>query len=144
MARTFRGKRQLHPVAELNVTNLIDLGFTLLIIFMIATPLIQQEQTIPVNLPSESKSPQQKPDKDARFVAISIDAHGNFYLDNHTSPVPYAELKTRLRGYAAESKPPVMRIRGDAKLPYEKIIQLMDELKKNNLLKFTFDTQSPN
>jgi biopolymer transport protein ExbD len=144
MARTFRRRQTAAPISELNVTNLIDLGFTLLIIFMIATPLIQQEQTIPVNLPHESKSPQQKPDKDQRFVAISIDARGNYYLDNRTSPVSYAELKTRLRGFAAEAKPPVMRIRGDAKLPYEKIILLMDELKKNNLLKFTFDTQSPN
>ena len=41
MARTFRRQRQLNPVAELNITNLVDLGFTLLIIFMIATPLIQ-------------------------------------------------------------------------------------------------------
>ena len=31
MARTFRTKRQTHPIAELNVTNLIDLGFMLLI-----------------------------------------------------------------------------------------------------------------
>ncbi|MCX6943962.1 MAG: biopolymer transporter ExbD [Verrucomicrobiota bacterium] len=144
MARTFRRKHAQHPISELNVTNLIDLGFTLLIIFMIATPLIQQEQTIPVNLPNESKSAQQKPDKDARFVAISIDARGNFYLDNRTSPVSFTELKTRLRGYASEPKTPIIRIRGDAKLPYEKIVQLMDELKKNNLLKFTLDTQSPN
>ena len=144
MARTFRRRQTAAPISELNVTNLIDLGFTLLIIFMIATPLIQQEQTIPVNLPRESRSPQQKPDKDARYVAIAIDARGNYYLDNSTTPVPYAQLKLRLRGFAAEAKPPIMRIRGDAKLPYEKVIQLMDELKKNNLLKFTFDTQSPN
>ncbi|MEO6876241.1 MAG: biopolymer transporter ExbD [Opitutaceae bacterium] len=144
MARTFRRRHTAAPISELNVTNLIDLGFTLLIIFMIATPLIQQEQTIPVNLPSESKSPQSKPDKDVRFVAISIDAKGNYYLEGSNAPVPYAELKTRLRGFAAEKKPPVMRIRGDAKLPYEKVILLMDELKKNNLLQFTFDTQSPN
>ena len=51
-----------------------------------------------------------------------------------------AELRSRLRLYAAEGKPPVIRIRGDAHVPYEKIIQLMDELKKANLLKFTFDT----
>jgi biopolymer transport protein TolR len=144
MARTFRRRQTAAPISELNVTNLIDLGFTLLIIFMIATPLIQQEQTIPVNLPTESKSPQQKPDKNARYVAISIDAKGNYYLDNSPTPVPYQQLKLRLRGFAAEAKPPVMRIRGDAKLPYEKVIQLMDELKRNNLLKFTFDTQSPN
>ena len=58
MARIFRRQRNLHPVAELNVTNMVDLGFTLLIIFMITTPLIQSEQTIPVNLPVESKKAQ--------------------------------------------------------------------------------------
>src|ERR1041384_4446253 len=104
MARTFRHRQTAAPISELNVTNLIDLGFTLLIIFMIATPLIQQEQTIPVNLPTESKSPQHPPDKDARFVAISMDARGNYYLDNRTSPVPLAELRVRLRGFAAEAK----------------------------------------
>ena len=141
MARTFRRPRQSHPIAEMNVTNLIDLGFTLLIIFMIATPLINQEQTIPVTLPSESKSPQVK-DKSAHYVAISIDAKGNTYLDQSATPVGTAELQSRLRVYAAESKPPVVRIRGDAHVPYEKIVQLMDELKQANLLKFTFDTQS--
>jgi biopolymer transport protein TolR len=143
MARTFRRPRQSHPIAEMNVTNLIDLGFTLLIIFMIATPLINQEQTIPVTLPSESKSAQQKPDKSTHYVAISIDAKGNTYLDEKLTPVGTAELRSRLNLYAAETKPPVIRIRGDGHVPYEKIVALMDELKKANLLKFTFDTQTP-
>ena len=143
MARTFKRPRQSHPIAEMNVTNLIDLGFTLLIIFMIATPLINQEQTIPVTLPSESRSLQQKPDKSTHYVAISIDAKGNTYLDERTTPVSAAQLKSRLRLYASEAKPPVVRIRGDAKVPYEKIVALMDELKQVNLLKFTFDTQTP-
>src|SRR5450631_4152525 len=132
MARTFRRPRQAHPIAEMNVTNLIDLGFTLLIIFMIATPLINQEQTIPVTLPSESKSAQQKPDKSTHYVAISIDAKGNTYLDERTEPVGLAELRSRLRVYATESKPPVIRIRGDSKVPYAKIVGLMDELKQAN------------
>jgi len=142
MARTFRRPRQSHPIAELNVTNLIDLGFTLLIIFMITTTQSSQEQTIPVTLPSESKSLQQKPDKDTHFVAISIDARGNTYVDEGTHPVGLAELRSRLTVLAAEAKPPVIRIRGDAHVPYEKIVGLMDELKKANLLKFTFDTQT--
>ena len=79
MARTFRRKHAQHPISELNVTNLIDLGFTLLIIFMITTSA-KQEQSIPVNLPSESRSPQVKPDKDARYVAIAIDARGPISL----------------------------------------------------------------
>jgi biopolymer transport protein ExbD len=142
MARTFRRARQSHPIAEMNVTNLIDLGFTLLIIFMIATPLINQEQTIPVTLPSESKSAQQKPDKSTHFVAISVDARGNYYLEERTEPIGLAELRSRLRLYGTETKPPVIRIRGDSKVPYEKIVQLMDELKAANLPRITFDTQT--
>jgi len=141
MARTFRRRHAQHPISELNVTNLIDLGFTLLIIFMITTSA-KQEQTIPVQLPAESKSPQEKPDKDLRFVAISIDAKGNYYLAN--APISLRDLKMKLHGFAAEPKQPVIRIRGDAKLPYEKVIALMDELKRQNLTKITFDTQTSN
>jgi biopolymer transport protein TolR len=141
MARTFRRPRQIQPIAELNVTNLIDLGFTLLIIFMIATPLINQEQTIPINLPAESKSPQAKVDKDMRFVAVGIQANGNYYIDGVL--VSPQTLRARLRALGTEAKPPVIRIRADGKVPYEKIIQLIDELKKNNLFKTTFDTQAP-
>ena len=140
MARIFRRKHSTQPIAELNVTNLIDLGFMLLIIFMVAASVIKQEQTIPVKLPSESKSAQEKPDKDARFVAISVDAKGNFYLDGKL--IPLAELRVRLRGYAAEPKPPVMRVRGDGDVSYKRIVQLIDELKKVNLLRFTMDTLS--
>jgi biopolymer transport protein TolR len=142
MARTFRRPRPSHPIAEMNVTNLIDLGFTLLIIFMIATPLINQEQTIPVTLPEESKSAQPKPDKSTHFVAISIDVKGNTYLDERTTPVSPAELRSRLKVYGTEGKPPIVRIRADGHVPYEKVIQLMDELKQANLTKITFDTQS--
>ncbi|HEY1763960.1 MAG TPA: biopolymer transporter ExbD [Opitutaceae bacterium] len=141
MARSFRRPRPSHPIAELNLTNLIDLGFTLLIIFMVATPLINKEQTIPVSLPAESKSAQPKVDPTTHFVAISVDAKGNFYLDERPSPVGLAELRSRLRVYGTETTPPVMRIRGDAHVPYEKMIQVLDELKQANLTKITFDTQ---
>ena len=142
MARTFRRQRQTHPIAEMNVTNLIDLGFTLLIIFMIATPLINQNQTIPVRLPVESKSLQAKPEMGDRFVVISIDARGRYFLEDRMQPVALPDLRARLGAYAAQSKPPIVRIRGDAKVPYEKVVALMDELKKANLLKFNFDTQT--
>jgi len=142
MARTFRRQRQTHPIAEMNVTNLIDLGFTLLIIFMIATPLINQDQTIPVNLPTESKSLQAKPDMNDRFVSITVDARGSYFLENRPAAISLADLRAQLRTFGVEKRPPIIRIRGDAKVPYEKIVELMDELKKANLLKFTMDTQT--
>jgi biopolymer transport protein TolR len=141
MARTFRQRRQMHAVAELNVTNLLDLAFVLLIIFMIATPLITQEQTIPVNLPSESKSEQQKPDPDTTFQPISIDRQGSYFFGDKR--VTLSELQQRLRQLATEKKPPVIRIRADLTLQWQQVVTLMDELKKNNLSRITFDTQAP-
>lgn len=140
MARTFRRHRHSQPISELNVTNLIDLGFTLLIIFMIATPLINQEQTIAVNLPIESKSRQVKADKDTTFVSVSIDPKGNYYIDN--AAVSQRDLASRLRTLGTEAKPPVVRIRADGTVPYQKVIGLIDELKKSNLTRITFDTQA--
>jgi len=140
MARSFRRKSQLHPVAELNVTNLVDLGFTLLIIFMIATPLIQQEQTIPVNLPGESKRDQQKTPPDTEFIAISVDRYGNFYYGSQRMSLP--EISRSLMEAAARPKQPVIRIRADLTLQWQQVVRVMDEVKKHNLTKITFDTEA--
>jgi biopolymer transport protein TolR len=142
MARNFRRPRSAQPIAELNVTNLIDLGFMLLIIFMIATPLIQQEQTIPVKLPAESKSTQSKPDKNTHFHSVSIDVAGRFYLDSDTTPLTLPTLKSRLRAYTTDKEKTVIRIRGDENVAFGKIIVVMDELKKLDLTSVTFDTQT--
>jgi len=140
MARTFRQRRQMHAVAELNVTNLLDLAFVLLIIFMIATPLITSEQTIPIELPSESKGPQ-KTDPDATFQAIHINRKGAYFFGD--KPVTLSELQGRLRQLGTEKKPPVIRIRADLALQWQQVVTLMDELKKANLTKISFDTQAP-
>ncbi len=143
MARNFRRHRSAHPIADLNVTNLIDLGFILLVIFMIATPLIQQEQTIPINLPTVAKSPPTKADSSDKFVAIGVDAKG-FYINNNTVPVSLAELRTRLKAFAAELKQPVIRIRGDARVPYERVAELINEVQRAGLSRTSFDLQTAN
>jgi len=109
---------------------------------MISTPLINQEQTIPVRLPVESKSSQQKPDPTDQFDSVSIDAKGYFYVNTQATPMSLTQLRSVLQTWGAMKKPPVIRIRGDGKVPYEKVVQLMDELKKANLMRTTFDTQS--
>ena len=139
MARIFRRPRHLHPVAELNITNMVDLGFTLLIIFMISTPLIQSEQTIPVNLPAEGKKAQQTL-PDTEFQAVSIDRAGNFYFGSRR--VSFAELASNLGALAAKPKQPVIRIRADLTLQWQQVVRVMDEIKKHNLTKITFDTEA--
>lgn len=141
MARTFKRQRSAHPISELNVTNLIDVAFTLLIIFMIATPLIQkQEQTIPVNLPVESSSPQPKPDPRDRFETLVVQANGNIQLGNRA--LTLATLSPELARLAAEARPPVIRLRIDANATAQQWVSVMEELKRNNLSRISFDTQA--
>lgn len=142
MARSFRTKRQTHPIAELNVTNLIDLGFMLLIIFMLTTSASKQEQTIPVNLPIESRSPQKKSDA-SKYVVVTVKPEG-FYVDTDPVPLTVRELREKLQAYTASAAKTVIRIRGDESVHYGKMIQLMDELKKADLTQITFDTQTEN
>jgi biopolymer transport protein ExbD len=139
MARTFRRHRNAHAIADLNVTNLIDLAFMLLIIFMVATPLIQQEQSIQVSLPLESKRPQEEPDKDLTFESISIDRNGRYFFGNQQ--VELHDLPDRLEELARRPKVPVIRIRADMTLQFQQVVSLLDEIKKHDLTKFTFDTQ---
>ncbi len=141
MARTFRRPRQTAPISDLNVTNLIDLGFTLLIIFMIATPLINQEQTVPMDLPIESKSTQATPPPDTVFEQIVIHADGTVQVGD--SVVPMTQLTGALARFALQPKPPVFRIRMEAKATAQHFISVMDALKQNNLSKVSFDTQIP-
>ncbi len=60
MARNFRRPRSAQPIADLNVTNLIDLGFMLLIIFMVVATVSKQEQSLPVSLPLNRRACKRK------------------------------------------------------------------------------------
>ncbi len=139
MARNFRRHRAAHPIADLNVTNLIDLGFILLVIFMIATPLMHQDQTLQVNLPTVA-SAKQSPATKEKFVLVGVNAKG-FFVENRSTPLSLAELRERLRAYAAEPKQPVIRIHGDASIPYQKVAELFTEVQKAGLARFNLDTK---
>ena len=76
MARSFTRKNKLSVISELNVTPLIDLAFSLLIIFMITTPVIEQYNR--VNLPDQSSSAKQPPPP-AEDKYITIDQAGDYF-----------------------------------------------------------------
>ena len=138
MPRNFHRKRPIGVVAELNVTNMIDLGFSLLIVFMITAPLLQQEQSIPLELPVESAKAQQK-DRD-EFQSVSIDRNGNYYWGD--GRVSFQQVQLNLAALAGQPKPPVLRIRADFSLQYQRVVALLDEVKKNNLTRISLDTRA--
>lgn len=137
MARDFKRPNKLAVISDLNVTPLIDLAFSLLIIFMITTPVIEQYNRI--DLPSQdANSKQEPPDVEDKF--ITIDAEGNYNWNKDS--VSKEELEALLDQVANESgEQPVIHLRGDRKLPYQKIVDVINMLKSRELTKLSLDTK---
>lgn len=136
MARKFHRRQRLSAVSEINITPLIDLAFSLLIIFMVTTPLL--EQTIALNLPIESHHEQvERPD--LKFQVISINANGNFFWGKEM--VNLERLDTLLSELSKEANPPALDIQGERSIPYQKIVDVLALIKKYNLSKISLDTE---
>ena len=125
----------MSALTEINVTPLIDLAFALLIIFMVTTPLL--EQSIDVNLPVEASKAQ--PDDREEFQAISVDKSGDYYWGEEQ--VSLLQLGDLLDTMAMDAAPPVLSIRADANLPYQKVITVIDMIKQRKLSKISLDTK---
>jgi biopolymer transport protein ExbD len=137
MARVFRIRRQSAPFSELNVTNLIDLGFTLLIIFMITTPLV--EQSIQVELPLEGTKDQAQKEEPKTEV-VGIDARGQIFWGDRL--VDKEHLQALLESAAERPVQPIIALRADRSLNYQAVIDVLDQIEKAGLTKLNIDTQA--
>jgi biopolymer transport protein ExbD len=119
---------------ELNVTPLLDLAWTLLVVFVIS--VTAAVQGIKVNLPkaSAAASPVKPSTK-----AITITRDGQIFLDSF--PVSMQELETRLSQYkAADPNLPVV-IKGDEDVYYKRVIEVLDLLGKLEITQLGLVTQ---
>jgi len=136
MARTFQRKQHLSAMSEINVTPLIDLAFALLIIFMITAPLL--EQSIDINLPKES--PRSQRSEPEPMQEIAIDRDGRLYWG--TEAVSSTRLEELIELLSIEPEPPVISIRADSQLPYQRVIDLIDMIKRYKLSRISLETTS--
>jgi biopolymer transport protein TolR len=122
-----RGRRS--PMAEINVTPMVDVMLVLLIIFMVTAPLLATG--VQVDLP-ETKAAAL--DQDREPVAISIDAAGTVFIDD--TPVPADTIDAHLRQIAAtsgEEGGPRIFLRADQALDYGRVMQVMGEINRAGL-----------
>lgn len=139
MARTFRRINRLNALAEPNITPLIDLAFSLLIIFMITTPLL--EQTIPLELPVEA--PRETPEEGVgpRFQAVGVDGLSFLWGDER---VDADEMRARLldiREREAAGEQVVLNIRAAGSAAYQEVIDLLALIQEVGLRRISLDTQ---
>src|SRR5438132_5388845 len=121
------GEDQYQPLAEINVTPMVDVMLVLLIIFMVTAPLLTVG--VPLNLPKTSAAQLTQPKQP---IVLSIDKEGGTFIDN--DPISAAELKERLAKLATDDSSRIVYVRGDRTISYA---QLMDALGLVNGAGFT-------
>ena len=130
----FSDSKQPGPMAEINVTPMVDVMLVLLVIFIITAPLFTH--AIKLDLPSAQSAP--SPEK-AETIAISINAEGHVFWDK--SEITQNDLNSRL-ATAAQKKPlPELQLRADKATRYEVIAQVMAAAQTNGLTKMGFVTE---
>jgi biopolymer transport protein TolR len=106
------------PLAEINVTPLVDVMLVLLIIFMVTAPLISS--SVNIDLPKVSATPL---NQDSEPLKVQIDAQGNVFLQD--DPVQLPELVTKLQAISQDQKDRRIFLRGDKANSYERVLQVM-------------------
>ena len=125
MRRSFRSHSQSHALAELNITPLLDLVFVLLIIFMITTPLMEQQ--LPVDLPKATTSlPTTMPDPKS-ILTLTLSKDGSVLLGSEK--VTLDQLTPLLTQRKARDPELVVSLRADSSLPYEKIFRALEAVR---------------
>jgi len=130
-----RGRRT--PMADINVTPLVDVMLVLLIIFMVTAPLLTAG--VPVQLPESRAKPLEQEQKP---LQISIDHEGQLFVDN--AAVTQNALPDLLAEHAHKggAKPPQVFLRADTALAYGKVMWVMGELNRAGLNRVSLVTVS--
>jgi len=110
-------------MAELNVTPLLDLAFVLLIIFIITTPLL--ENNIPLQLPVGSDASTAATDPKS-IRTVSIDRSGQIYLES--KPIELPVLEQELTAFGRDTPEASVIVRADKSLQYQQVIDVMNVL----------------
>ena len=135
--RRGRGNRRA-PMAEINVTPLVDVMLVLLIIFMITAPLLTA--AVPIDLPESRAKPVETEDQEP--IQLSVGADDTLYIGEEV--VPEAELPARLdaiaRANEGDDRPRQIMLRADKGLDYGRVMRVMGELNRAGLTRISLVT----
>jgi|SRR5689334_962518 biopolymer transport protein TolR len=115
-------RRKFKPVAEINVTPMVDVMLVLLIIFMVTAPLLTVG--IPVNLPQTRAEPLSNPDEP---IVVTITDKGAIYLQETT--IADEALVPRLEAITENKPDTKIFVRGDKKIDYGRVMEVMGMIK---------------
>ncbi|MDQ2805164.1 MAG: protein TolR [Pseudomonadota bacterium] len=116
------------PLAEINVTPLVDVMLVLLIIFMVTAPLMTSG--VSIDLPKTDAQPL---NNDSQPLTVSIDAQGQIFLQS--DQVDLDALVAKLRAVSQNDPGRRIFVRGDKDLAYGRIMQVMGTITQGGFTK---------
>ena len=126
-------KRSLYePLAEINVTPLVDVMLVLLIVFMITAPLLATGMR--VELPQAKAAPVDPKEP----VIVTVGKDGATYLGKEQ--LPQGALGEAIRVRIGDNPGTMIHLRGDREASYGAIVAVMDELARAGFAKIALIT----
>jgi biopolymer transport protein ExbD len=115
MESTARDRSRIR--SEINVTPLVDVCLVLLIIFMVVTPMLNDQ--IALELPRVS-NPDRMPRRGSQIsISIPFGATGTIFFEK--TPLSPLEFRSRLARLRQLSPPPEIVVRADRRVEYRRV-----------------------
>ena len=112
------GEDRYQPLAEINVTPMVDVMLVLLVIFMVTAPLLTVG--VPLDLPKTQAAAISDPKPP---VILSLNRMGEVFIgDERIDP---GDLAERLSGLAAEDPTRIVYVRGDQTISYAQLMEAL-------------------
>jgi biopolymer transport protein ExbD len=125
------------PMADINVTPLVDVMLVLLIIFMITAPIMMHKIKIDLPQPNPNVIPPANPPEP---IHLKIDASGTYYWND----TPLAEdaiveqMKTQMTLHPQEADQPELQIDAADAVPYQVVARVLADAKGQGWVKISF------
>jgi len=133
--RRLRGRRLVnreHKMQEINVMPLVDVALTLLIIFMVATPMMNN--VIKVELPSSRIDDGAVQSHTQQDLTVYIDKNKNIYLNGKQYSLE--NLLKELQKIVKKDSDEVVFVKADQGVSYGIVIDLVDTIKVSGGIKY--------
>jgi biopolymer transport protein TolR len=111
--------------AEINVTSLVDVAFTLLVIFMITAPILQGG--VEVAVPKAPSAPLQV----SEGLVITVDRDGRIYVDD--DEFSREEFSATIVQLVERRGGPTVYLKGDRDVPYGSVLWVIGKLKESEI-----------
>ncbi|HUC71675.1 MAG TPA: ExbD/TolR family protein [Stellaceae bacterium] len=122
------GEERYQPLAEINVTPMVDVMLVLLVIFMVTAPLLMVG--VPLDLPKTQAAAITAPKEP---IILSLNRGGEIFIGD--DPVAPGTLETRLAALAAADPARIVYVRGDKTITYAQLMDMLSQVNRAGFAK---------